>query len=290
MSVTPPTNLSPNSAPWGRSVNSDISNLKVKMDQQVKRVTALNRQLTAQIDQLNGLGNANLLTSGTVGVPVSTTTGNFSTSLTSLGARTNTLTASPVALYIDTAGRIGISASTRARKNVTGDYKVDMQKFLAIGLKNWAYIADPGSTGMGPIADDLDAAGLTEFVIYNLDGSIQGVRTDMLLIGLWSAYVQSRTNTLARVANQVYQTQSQTMTTVLAVNQTKQYPIVWATPFADTNYMTNQYVYTSAGVNVTGALVSPVPGTKTATGITLQVTAGVALLANQTLTVEAIHI
>lgn len=210
--------------------------------------------------------------------------------MASLGARTNTVTNSPVPLYVDAAGNFGISASTRARKNIGSDYKVDMAKFLAIALKNWSYIDNPSATGMGPIADDLDAAGLKEFVIYNLDGSIQGVRTDTLLMGLWSAYVQSRATTLARIANQLYQTQTVTGMTALALGGTKQYSIVWATPFVDANYMVVPTVYSSGGLPVAGATAAVIQSSKTATGCTVQVSAGVAVLAGQTLLVEATHI
>jgi hypothetical protein len=210
--------------------------------------------------------------------------------MASIGARTNTVTNSPVPLYIDAAGNLGVSASTRARKNIGSDYKVDMAKFLAIGLKNWSYIDNPAATGMGPIADDLDAAGLKEFVIYNLDGSIQGIRTDTLLMGLWSAYVQSRTTTLARIANQAYQTQTVTGMAALTLGGTKQYAISWPAAFADANYMVVPTVYSTGGLPVAGATAAVIQGTKTATGCTVQVNASVAILSGQTLVVEATHI
>lgn len=205
------------------------------------------------------------------------------------GVRTRTVTNSPVQLYVDADGNFGISASTRAKKDIGADYNVDMDKFLAIVLKNWQYKDKPFATGMGPIADDLDAAGLTEFVIYNLDGTIQGVRSDMLIIGLWSAYKQSRTSTLAEFNKRMVQTFTNASMTTLGINAEKTYDVVWPKEFADTNYAVTASV-TSAGA-VLGALCALVPGSKTTKGCKVSVRSlGIALLANNTLTVEAIHV
>lgn len=207
------------------------------------------------------------------------------------GVRTRTVTNSPVQLYVDADGQFGISASTRAKKDIGSDYNVDMQKFLAIVLKNWQYKDKPFATGMGPIADDLDAAGLTEFVIYNLDGTVQGVRSDMLIIGLWSAYKQSRTATLARIANQMHQVATVAVGAAIALGGTRQFAITWPTPFVDNDYMTTAtIVNVTTGVVVAGATASVVQSSKTATGCTVWVAAGIAITTGQALVVEAVHI
>lgn len=206
------------------------------------------------------------------------------------GVRTRTVTNSPVQLYVDADGQFGISASTRAKKNIGDDYNVDMQKFLAIVLKNWQYKDKPFATGMGPIADDLDAAGLTEFVIYNLDGTVQGVRSDMLIIGLWSAYKQSRTATLARIANQMHQVVTLSMGTALSLGGTRSYTVMWPNKFADADYHATASIYTSAGVLVAGASAAVLPSQRTDTGCTVQVSTSVALLATMNIIVEATHI
>lgn len=217
--------------------------------------------------------------------------GTFTDSVQSPGVRQNILTNVPVQMYVDADGNFGIAASTRAKKNIGSDYAVDMTKFLNITLKNWAYKDNPSSVGMGPIADDLDAAGLREFVIYSpIDGSIQGVRTDMLIVGLWSAYVQSRASTLKRIGNQSHQVKTVTNMTALALGGTKAYAIVWDAPFVDADYLVTASVYSSAGIPLTGVSASCLPSARTATGCTVQVTSGVTLLAGQTLVVEAIHI
>lgn len=220
---------------------------------------------------------------------VSGRTGTFSDGVQSAGVRTRTVTNSPVQLYVDADGNFGISASTRARKNIGDDYNVDMDKFLAIVLKNWTYKDKPFASGMGPIADDLDAAGLKEFVIYNLDGTIQGVRSDMLIIGLWSAYKQSRTATLAEFNKRLVQTVTNSAMTLLGINAEKTYPIVWPKEFADTNYAVSASV-TSSGLAL-AAVCAVVPGSKTTKGCSVTVRSlGLAIAANSTLTVEAIHV
>jgi hypothetical protein len=112
----------------------------------------------------------------------------------------------------------------------------------------------------------------------------------MLIIGLWSAYVQSRASTLKRIGNQSHQVQTVTGMTALALGGTKAYPIVWAAPFADADYLVTASVYSSSGIPVTGVSAACLPSARTATGCTVQVTSGVTLLAGQTLIVEAIHI
>jgi hypothetical protein len=235
------------------------------------------------------LGGSFQGSSCTVSGPVTGSYGVFATGIRSTGVRTTTLTNNPVQLYVDADGNLGVGASTKAKKNIGAEYNVDMDKFLAIVLKNWAYKDNPFATGMGPIADELDAAGLTEFVIYNLDGSIQGVRSDMLIIGLWSAYKQSRTNTLAEFAKRMVQTVTNGAMTLLGINAEKTYPIVWPKEFADTNYAVSASV-TSSGLAL-AAVCAVVPGSKTTKGCNVTVRSlGIAIAANSTLTVEAIHV
>lgn len=243
---------------------------------------------SVQADQF--LGGSFTGTSCTVSGPVFGSQGTFTTGIKSTGVRTTTLTNSPVQLYVDADGNLGVGASTRAKKNIGTDYKVDMTKFLAVVLKNWTYKDNPLAAGMGPIADDLDAAGLKEFVIYNLDGSIQGVRSDMLIIGLWSAYVQSRTATLAEFNKRLKQTVTVTNMSALSIGGTRPYTITWDKPFTDADYAVYANVYSNAGVLISGAVAASLPSSRTTTQCVVQVTSGVALLSGQTLVVEAIHV
>jgi hypothetical protein len=142
---------------------------------------------------------------------------------------------------------------------------------------------------MGPYAEDLDAAGLNEFVIYSPEGVIQGVRLESLVMGLWSAYVQSRTTTLARIAKQLYQTKTVTGMTALGLNAEKTYDVVWDTAFADTSYLVSASV-SSSGLAL-AAVASIVPGSQTATGCKVSVrTLGLALASGATLTVQGVHV
>lgn len=207
------------------------------------------------------------------------------------GVRTTTVTSNPVPLYIDDQGNFGISASTRAKKNIGSDYLVDMNKFLAVTLKNWSYISNPDSTGMGPIADDLDAAGLREFVIYHpTTGAVQGIRPDTLLMGLWSAYTQSRSNTLARLAKQLHQVKTVPSMSAITLGGSTNYSITWDTPFADADYTVVASVSNTSGVLLSGVSAASPIASRTATGCTVQVASGITLLAGQTLTVEAFHV
>lgn len=225
----------------------------------------------------------------TVALAVKGLTGEFTNGVKSPGVRTTTLTNSPVQLYVDADGNLGVGASTRAKKNIGSDYNVDMDKFLAIVLKNWTYKDKPFAAGMGPIADDLDAAGLTEFVIYNLDGTVQGVRTDMLTIGLWSAWKQLRKATLDEFNKRMVQTVTNSAMTLLGINAEKTYPIAWPKEFADTNYAVSASV-TSSGLAL-AAVCAVVPGSKTTKGCSITVRSlGITIAANSTLTVEAIHV
>lgn len=206
------------------------------------------------------------------------------------GVRTKTLTNSPVQLYVDADGNVGVSASTRAMKNIGSDYVVDADKFLAVVLKNWTYINNPSASGMGPIADDLDAAGLTEFVLYNVDGKIQGVRSDMLTIGLWSMVKQFRTQTLTRIAKQLRQAVTVAVGAAIALGGTRTFAITWPTAFADADYLAvASVVNVTTGVVVAGATAAVIQSSKTTTGCTVVVAAGIAISTGQALVVEAIH-
>ena len=218
--------------------------------------------------------------------------GIFPTGIRSSGARNTQVTNDYVVAYLNSDGTLGYAPSTLASKDVLGPYAVDMAKFLAIDLYAYTYKTDPKkSVRMGPIADYLDAAGLKEFVIYDPDDAskIQGLRFDMLIYGLWSAYVQSRTTTLARIAKQLYQTKTVSGMTSLGLNAERTYDIVWDTAFADTSYLVSASVSSSGAA--LAAVASIVPGSQTATGCKVSVrTLGLALAAGATLTVQGVHV
>lgn len=234
-------------------------------------------------------GSAGVFTGAVSGSDASFTgRGTFPAGINSTGARNNQVTNGYVAAYIDSAGNFGFAPSTRASKDIGAEYAVDMPRFLGMKLYNWQY-KNGGMKGIGPIADDLELAGLAEFLTYSTDGKLQGLRYEALTMGLWSAYVQSRTSTLAEFNKRSVQTKTVTGMTALAVGGTKPYTITWDKPFADTNYAVVANVYSSSGVLVSGAVAASLPSSRTMKDCIVQVTSGVSLLAGQTLVVEGIH-
>lgn len=217
--------------------------------------------------------------------------GIFPTGVRSTGARNNQVVTNYVAAYLDGNGNLGFAPSTKASKNDHGPYLVDMAKFLAIDLRMWSYKDDPAERiGMGPFAEDLDAAGLSEFVLYSDEGKIQGVRLESLVMGLWSAYVQSRTSTLARISRQLYQESTLAGMTALGLNAEKTYDVAWSREFADADYLVSATVATTAGLAL-AAVASVVPGSRTTKGCKVTVrTLGLALASGAVLTVQGVHV
>lgn len=146
------------------------------------------------------LGGTFTGTLATMSGPVVGSQGVFPAGVSSTGARNNPLTNNPIALAVDADGSFGYIPSSQEMKIVTGDYTVDMSAWLNQHLRTFTYAGDPTNrVSVGWMAEDLDAAGLHEFVVYSKDGRIQGVRVETLVAGLHSAYVQSRTQSLARL-------------------------------------------------------------------------------------------
>lgn len=279
-----------------RQLSDLVNDIQQQLNDYIANGTYNKEQIDAGFATKSHRHSANDIDAGTVTGPlgvdgdVTGQRGIFPTGVRSTGARNNQVTNDYVVAYLDGNGNLGFAPSTKASKHDHGPYDVDMAKFLAIDLRRWSYKADPkGRIGMGPYAEDLDAAGLEEFVIYSPDGTIQGVRLESLVMGLWSAYVQSRTTTLARIAKQLYQTKTVTGMTALGLNAERTYDITWTAPFADADYLVSASV-SSSGLALT-AVASIVPGSQTATGCKVSVrTLGLALASGATLTVQGVHV
>jgi hypothetical protein len=154
---------------------------------------------SVQADQF--LGGSFTGSTITLSGPVAASQGVFPVGVSSTGARNNPLTNNPIALAVDANGDFGYIPSSQEMKVIAGDYAVDMASWLSMPLKRFTYIGDPsGRVSVGWLAEDLDKAGLREFVVYAKDGTIQSVRVETLVAGLHSAYVQSRTQSQARLA------------------------------------------------------------------------------------------
>lgn len=326
MAVIPPNNLDPNAAPWGRHITNLVESHEGVISRLANQTITQNKQLNSSVNSListtadivanaytasqAAIDNAATLAaaqayaapvvhthdagdivSGTLTRPISTTTGNFSTSITSTGARANVVSTGYVAAYLDVNGVLGYAPSVRVLKTNVAAYNVDLAKFLSVPIYSYSYKNDPkGTMHIGPMADDFDAAGLKEFVVYDANGVMQGLDDKSLLWGLASAYEQSRMSTLSRIANQKYQVVQVTSMTALALGGSKAYTITWPSAFVDANYHVTASVVNTSGVPLTGVSAAAPIATRTATGCVVQVASGVTLLAGQTLIVEATHI
>lgn len=133
-------------------------------------------------------------------VSMSAPTGEFDDGLVSQDVRERVLAENVAAVYVDEAGQLGTMPSTRKLKDVAGTYAVDMAKWLSLPLYQYTYKADPQKRmQVGFLADDMHNAGLREFCLYDRAGNLQGMRTDQLVAGLHSAYIQSRATSIARL-------------------------------------------------------------------------------------------
>lgn len=190
----------------GFANNSDSAN---KAQNSTMKVLA---NKIANVQELvdNGLAgatyDASVIVSGTITRPVNTTgginSGGAITGNTVAGNDTYTIngptfniTGGRVASWLETAtGRIGMATSSERYKTAIENAVTDPQAVLGLSVKYYQYIAevakrdDPNSEGyvgpdyhvstnIGMIAEDLHAAGLWEFVVYQRDGD------DNLILG-----------------------------------------------------------------------------------------------------------
>lgn len=207
----------------------------------------------------------------------------------SLDARNRVLVTNYAPLYVDEAGQFGIAPSTLSTKSLHGKYVVDLAKWRKIDAWRYHYKDDHGGREMVSFLADL-ISDFPEFQLRAADGTLQGIRTEALIFGLHSAFVQYADQNDLRLSKQLRQTKTITMSGVsLAIGGVTTVDVVWDTAFADTDYSANASV-TSAGV-LASAIAAVVPGSKTATGCKVSIRSiGVALTSGQTLTVEGIHL
>jgi len=151
--------------------------------------------------------DASKITTGTLSRPVSTSgagafnsiavnganaaiasdgSGYFNAGLTNPYANSHPV--SGQAIYMSSVGTFGVGASTmRVKKNIV-DAQIDVDAVLGLRVRNFVYDADlvesDGSVQIGVIAEELEALGLTEFVIYDAAGVVSGVHYDRLALAL----------------------------------------------------------------------------------------------------------
>lgn len=80
------------------------------------------------------------------------------------------ITGTRVAAWLESAtGRVGTAVSSIRFKQDIVDSGIDPAAVLSIGVKHFRYKADTTHLNVGSLAEDLHAAGLWEFVIYEHD-------------------------------------------------------------------------------------------------------------------------
>jgi hypothetical protein len=120
----------------------------------------------------------------------------------------NDITATRHAMWISSAGQVGWASSSRTRKQDIVTAAIDPKAVLSIEPKFFRYIkevelrGDEAPIEVGMIAEDLHDAGLTHFVDYNDDGSIQGIHYTTYVVAL-QAVVRDLSDRLQKIEDKL---------------------------------------------------------------------------------------
>lgn len=133
--------------------------------------------------------------------------------------KANGTTTSAANTYISGSGSnvvlYQVSSSIRYKVDVE-DHHTDQDALLSVVPKSWRdkaeAEADPDTTAryVGFIAEEMDELGLSEFVVYNPDGSPESVAYDRLTVGLLDV-VKTQRQQIAWLAERVAQLSGETM-------------------------------------------------------------------------------
>ena len=102
----------------------------------------------------------------------------------------NDITTTRRAMWISSAGVFGYASSTRTKKQDIVSAGIDVSSVLSVEPKLFRYIkaveefGDDAPIEIGMIAEDLHDAGLTHFVDYGPDGSVQGIHYSTYVVAL----------------------------------------------------------------------------------------------------------
>jgi len=190
--IFPPSNLPQVSQKWANLMQQQLVNLQNTVNGIVANNGNVNK---AQNSTMKTLGNkiANVqalvqtaissitisgsqITSGSIN-PGGSVTGS---DLYTINGPSYNITGTRVAAWLESAtGRVGMATSSERYKTAIQDATTDPQAILGISVRYYQYTAetakaeaDPSyhvSTNIGMIAEDLHAAGLWEFVVYQRD-------------------------------------------------------------------------------------------------------------------------
>ena len=129
---------------------------------------------------------------------VSGSSGSFPVGVTSLGARSTTLTNGFANFYIDSAGRMGIvPSSIWVKQDIhAADTRDEVAAIFRMPIVDYRYIAaveehgDAARVERGSIAEYVELIGLGRYVSRDADGEVDGINYERLTIPLIAA-VQS---------------------------------------------------------------------------------------------------
>ena len=92
------------------------------------------------------------------------------------------------AMYVNTAGLLGIGSSSQRFKENIEDAVIDTDSVLGVRVRTFTYNPDfidsDGETQIGVIAEELVALGLSEFVHFDDEGQAEGVAYEKLALAL----------------------------------------------------------------------------------------------------------
>lgn len=100
--------------------------------------------------------------------------------------RGNTVATNYVVAYLNADGRIGYAPSSQRFKQQIADWAPDARLLLGLQLVRFKYTAAVDELGeaapfdYGLIAEDLEAAGLTELIVYDPEGRPEAIRYDLM--------------------------------------------------------------------------------------------------------------
>lgn len=186
------TRLKTIEGPSGEALSSTVARLQSLVTDIQAQLDAwasgrwTNAQITAQINSL--ISNAfagNVYIGGTV------------TSPTTFGTDIGGLPGSRRAMWMHDSGLFGWASSSRERKTEIRPADFDVDSVLSVEPKRFRYLEairryeeldEDEREGREPrvevgfIAEDLDDAGLVDFVVYDKDGKVEGVEYSMLVV------------------------------------------------------------------------------------------------------------
>ena len=154
-----------------------------------------NNEIEALDDGSGGNLNLNLAGGGTVV---------FGGLLDSNDTYNNEITTTRRAMWMSSAGVFGYASSSRTKKQDIVEANLDPAAILSIEPKLFRYIkaveelGDAAPVELGMIAEDLHDAGLTHFVDYDDDGTIQGIHYSMYVTAL-QAVVRDQAARIAEI-------------------------------------------------------------------------------------------